>query len=288
MGCGGGGDDAAHVEAMWGKRGQMPGQFVKPRAAVIDKNDRIYLVDMRAMVQSFTLDGKLIAHWQTPTHVNGRPSGLAMDRDGRLIVVDSHYHRLLVYETNGNFIREFGNDGPLKDRFGYIGDVAVDSKGNIYVAESQQEERITKLSPDGAILAEWGGRGPEPGQFQRIRSLAFDNSDRLFVADACNHRIQVFDTDGRLIRVFGAPGEAPGQLRYPYDLAVAPDGTIVVCEYGNHRIQRFTSEGQSLGTWGSAGRQKGQLWNPWALSIDSRGRILVVDSNNHRIQVVRM
>ena len=267
----------------------MPGQFIKPRAIAVDDHDHLYLVDMRAHIQVFTGDGQLLHHWQTPTHELGRPSGLAIDRDGNLLVADSHYHQILIYSSQGKLLRFFGGeekDGPLVGEFGYIGDVAVDSAGNYYIAESHQNERITKVSPDLKILARWGGRGPGPGQFSRVRALDFDRQDRLYVADACNHRIQVFDVEGRLLKIIGAPGRDLGQLDYPFDVAVAPDQTIYVCEYGNHRVQHFDGQGHSLGVWGKPGRHAGQLYNPWAVGVDSDGRVFVVDSNNHRVQRV--
>lgn len=282
-------DEAGRLDVVWGKRGLMPGQFIKPRAIAIDSEDRVFLVDMRAKLQEFTADGEFLREWDTPTHDVGRPSGLALDGAGNLLVADSHYHQILVYDRQGNLLRTLGGEegtGPLVGQFGYIGDIAVDSAGNIYVAESQQNERITKLTPEGQIVKRWGGRGPAPGQFQRIRSMVFDPQDRLYVADACNHRVQVFTSDGDLVQIIGEAGTGSGQLSYPYDLALAPDGTLYVCEYGNHRVQRFSAEGQPLGTWGKAGRQPGELWNPWALGVDSKGRVLVVDSNNHRIQRV--
>jgi sugar lactone lactonase YvrE len=296
-GCLADGDQAGQLEATWGRRGLMRGQLLKPRAIAVDRSDdRIFLVDMRALIQAFTPDGEPLAAWETPAHEIGRPSGLALDRQGNLLVADSHYHQILVYDREGRLLRRYGGEPellgdvegiPLVGEFGYIGDVAVDSTGAIYVAEAQEHDRITRLSPSGEVLARWGGRGPAPGQFQRIRALAFDRDDNLYAADACNHRVQVFKPDGELIRIIGEPGSGLGQLSYPYDVAVAGDDTLYVCEYGSNRVQRFTLEGKSLGVWGTPGRGPGQLWNPWAVGVDSRGRVYVVDSNNHRVHRVR-
>ena len=123
---------------------------------------------------------------------------------------------------------------------------------------------------------------------RKFSCVLVDEKDQIWVADACNHRIQVFDTEGNLVRLWGSQGKAQGRLYYPYDLALVPDGTVYVCEFGNHRVQKFTADGRSLGCWGAQGRGEGQLHNPWALVRDSRGRIYVVDTYNHRVQRVRM
>lgn len=288
-GCGNRRGEIGKLDRIWGKRGLMPGQFTKPRAVAIDGDDNLYIVDMRAMIQVFDVDGNYLRQWETPTHANGRPSGLAFDREGRLLVADSHYHRILFYDKFGSLLRTLAGDegtGPLIGEFGYVGDVAVDSQGMIYIAESQVRERISKVTPSGSIVKQWGTRGIEPGQFQKIRSMCFDRNDRLFVADACNHRVQIFDPDGNFLRTFGEPGTGLGQLDFPYDVSVADDSNIYVCEYGKSRVQKFNADGKSLGVWGHPGRGEGELWNPWALGLDSKGRVHVIDSNSHRIQRV--
>ncbi|MGL4461852.1 MAG: hypothetical protein ACRC1K_06825, partial [Planctomycetia bacterium] len=150
------------LEAVWGERGFLPGQFQRPRAAAVDRDGSILLVDMRAQIQRFSPDGKYLGGWETPTHELGRPSGLAFDGDGRLLVADSHYHRVLYYSPDGKLLKSIGGelgDAPLRGEFGYVGDMAEDAAGNLYVAESQQNERITKIDRDGKIVRRWGGRG---------------------------------------------------------------------------------------------------------------------------------
>ncbi len=146
---------ADQVDLIIGEQGLMPGQFNKPRAIAIDQEGNLAVVDFRAMIQWLAPDGKPIIQWQTPTHQFGRPSGLGIDRSGNLLVADSHYHRVLVYDRQGNILRTYGGDegtDPLVGRFGYIADAECDSKGNIFIAESQNAERITKISPDGKSL----------------------------------------------------------------------------------------------------------------------------------------
>jgi sugar lactone lactonase YvrE len=274
----------ARLDDVWGRRGLLRGDFIKPRALALDHDGNVVTVDFRAMIQVFTPEGKLLSGWQTPEHQFGRPSGLCIDGDGNILVADSHYHQILVYDPTGRLLRKYGGDSgsaPLAGEFGYVGDVAVDSKGFIYIAEAQQRERITKITPEGRIVKQWGERGPAPGQFQRIRSLFFDKNDVLYVVDACNHRLQVFDTEGRFLREFGGK-----DLQYPFDAVVDDAGDVYVCEWGGSRIRRYDSEGRLLATWGEPGRQQGQLANPWAVVLDRRGRLLIADSDNHRIQVI--
>ncbi|HYW78623.1 MAG TPA: NHL repeat-containing protein [Thermoguttaceae bacterium] len=288
-GCGDSQGDIGQLEKIWGRRGISDGRFQKPRAMAIDGRDRIYVVDMTARIQVFDTEGQFLRGWQTPTHENGKPTGLSIDRDGNLLVADTHYSRILIYSPGGELLRTLGGTkGSGPGEFGLVTDAVQDSQGNYYVAEMGEYDRIQKFTPDGQFLLQWGGHGSKPGQFSRPQNLAIDENDRIWVADACNHRIQQFDGQGNLLQQWGTQGDAPGQLYYPYYLILTPEDTLYICEFGNHRIQKFTRDGRSLGFWGTHGRGEGEMHNPWALVRDSHGKIHVLDTNNHRVQRVDM
>ena len=281
-----------HVERVWGKVGISEGLLQKPRAMTIDALDQIYIVDMTARIQVFDTQGHYLRGWKTPESKNGKPTGLSIDRAGRLMVADTHYRRILIYSPEGELLRTVEKkrgDGP--GEFDLVADVVEDSEGNYYVAEYGDNNRVQKFDSEWRFLLQWGGHGSEPGQFSRPQCLALDEQEHLWVADSCNHRIQVFDRSGKFLQTWGSPGSGPGELRYPYGLVLGPgqpDQTVHVVEWGNNRVQKFTRDGRSLGWWGTGGREPGQLFCPWALVRDRRGRIHVLDTNNHRVQTVRM
>jgi DNA-binding beta-propeller fold protein YncE len=287
-GCGLGGSTVPDL--VWGIHGHKPGWIHKPRVAAIDGEDHIYLADLTDRIQVFDRDGKFLRGWNTPEFNVDGPSGLTVDRYGRLLVADTHFYRVLVYDRDGNLLFQIGDgvQAATPGRFGYPTDVVIDKAGNFYVSEYGENDRIQVFSPEGKWLRQWGGHGYELGEFLRPRALAIDEQDRIYVADSTNNRIQVFDTEGKLLNHWGEKGEGPGQLYYPFDVAIGPDKCLYVCEYGNSRVQKFTLDGKPLGTWGEAGRGPGQLYNPWALTVDSRGEVSVIDSNNHRVQRFRL
>jgi DNA-binding beta-propeller fold protein YncE len=283
--------DGSSPELVWGIHGTRDGWLHKPRVAACDAKDNIYIADLTDRIQVFDRDGKFLRAWRTPAlNVDG-PSGLTVDRYGRVLVADTHFYRVLVYNDRGDILMQIGDgiQGTEKGRFGYPTDVVIDKAGNFYVAEYGENDRIQVFSPDGKWLRQWGGHGYEPGEFLRPRALAIDEQDRIYVADSCNHRIQVFDINGKLLKMWGSRGAKPGEMAFPYDIALGPDKkTLYVCEYGNQRVQKFSLDGKSLGFWGRPGREPGELSNPWALSVDGRGAVSVIDSNNHRVQRFRM
>ena len=277
-------------DLVWGVHGTKNGWLHKPRVAAFDAEDHLYVADLTDRIQVFDRDGKFLRAWRTPDFNVDGPSGLTIDRLGRLLVADTHFYRVLVYSSAGELLFQIGDgiQGTTPGRFGYPTDVVTDQAGNFYVAEYGENDRIQVFSPEGKWLRQWGGHGYEPGEFMRPRAMVMDSRERIYVADSCNHRIQVFDTNGKLLNMWGTRGTAPGEMSYPYDLAIGLDNALYVCEYGNSRVQKFTLEGKSIGLWGAPGREAGRLNNPWALAVDREGSISVIDSNNHRVQRFRL
>ncbi len=283
---------SGRFEKAWGGPGHRNGLFEKPRAMALGPDGLLYIVDKTARIQVFDQDGKFLRGWRTPEWQNGKPTGLSFNRAGLLMVADTHYFRILWYKTDGTLLADRTMGGTLghgPGEFGLVTDVVEDSRGNLYVSEYGDYDRIQKFSPEGQFLFQWGGHGSEPGQFIRPQNMAVDEQDHLWVADACNDRVQVFDATGssaKLVRCWGERGDQLGQLRYPYDLILS-DGLVYISEFGNHRIQKFTRDGKSLGAWGQRGHAPGELFNPWALARDDQGRVHILDTYNHRVQRVR-
>ena len=167
--------------------------------------------------------------WQTPVHDNGRPTGMTIDRQGNLLVADTHYFRVLTYSPEGELLAHPGRHaGQRPGEFGFVTDAVDDSQGNLYVSEYGEYDRIQKFSADGEFLLEWGGHGDRTRQVLRPQSMAIDAQTDLG-ADACNHRIQVFDTAGKLIDSLGrAQAASPGELSYPYGLVLDEPGNVYV------------------------------------------------------------
>jgi DNA-binding beta-propeller fold protein YncE len=276
-----------------GSRGTSPGKLYKPRALALDAKTRsLFVVDRSGRIQQFDLEGRHLRQWRLPEYEQGQPVGIAVEKDGSLLVSDSHYHRVLRFSPDGERItHSWGSEGTGPGQFTFGRDVVVDSEGAVYVGDyGGLNDRIQKFSPDGSFLLEWGRPGEAPGEFQRPQGMAVERrgaEESILVADCANHRVQRFTTGGKWLWSFGALGTGPGEMRFPFSVAVDEGGDIYVCEWGNHRIQRFDPEGRSLGTLGRGGHGEGELYNPWDIAVGPDGRLYVADCENHRIQVFR-
>lgn len=274
----------SHAEVI-GTRGGAPGQFNKPRAVCIDRDENVYAVDITGRVQKFAPDGRFLLFWQMPETDLGKAKGMIRDADGNVVIVEPHYSRVNHYSTNGTLLAQWGLHGTNAGQLAFPRGVAVNSRGEMFLTEYGQTERIQRFSWRGTnFVTGWGTAGDKPGEFDRVEGLGIGPDDLVYCADSCNHRIQVFTADGKLVRVFGKPGTGVGELSYPYDVRVDKTGNVFVCEFGNSRIQVFDKNGVSVEIIGGVGGAPGRFNNPWSICLDSRDNLYVADSLNHRLQ----
>ncbi|MBI1291341.1 hypothetical protein GC173_08880 [bacterium] len=292
VGCGSG-EDAADSKSIQvvGTAGRQPGQFSKPRAVAISKANEIVVVDRTGRIIVHDLKtGEFVRQFWLPKWENGTPTGISMDpTDDTIWVADTHYHRVLQYDHEGNLLSQFGEEGEDPGKFVFITDVCPDPDGKmLWITDYGRRNRVMQFTRAGEFVREWGTKLFETDDLQRPQAVSISpDGQRLYVVDTGNCRINVYTRDGELVKSFGEPGLEPGQLNMPQDLALGPDGRLYVIEYSNCRISTFSTEGEFLGLWGSAGNHPGQFFTPWGIAVANDGTIVVADTMNHRIQIMR-
>lgn len=275
------------VVAMFGRVGLGPGDFSYPRAVAAEPSGSVFIVDKSGRIQRFSERGDFELLWAMPQTEHGKPVGLSVHPDGRLFVADTHYHRVMIFDRDGESLLSFGREGFGPGEFQLPTDVAFDRDGFVYVAEYNGNDRITKWSSNGEFVKVIGDISIDGKHLRRPAALDIDDEQTLWVADACNHRIVRLSLDGEVLSTFGRFGSDPGEMRYPYDLCISPENTIMVCEYEGSRLQWFSTDGQSLRIWGRHGREPGELFAPWGATYGPGGKVYIVDSLNSRVQVLK-
>ncbi len=121
------------------------------------------------------------------------PTDVAVDSDGRIWVADAYNHRLIIFQSHGQWLQTIGSksDGaPGAGMFNVANAVTIDSQDRIWVADFYSH-RIQVFDRSGKVLAVLGRPGQKAGEFDRPTDVA-TSGDRIYVVDYGNDRIQQF------------------------------------------------------------------------------------------------
>jgi sugar lactone lactonase YvrE len=144
-----------------------------------------------------------------------RPEGLVVDEKGRLWVVDTGNHRLVVVDTEGAQIAAYGSLGSSRDRFHGPRDVSFGG-GLAYVADTGNERVQVLRASDGVLLDSWSSRtGGRKGYLRKPIAVAYTDrqSGGLWVLnEEAGRRLEFFDLDGKWERSLDVPDAVPDEV----------------------------------------------------------------------------
>lgn len=199
----------------------------------------------------------------------------------------------------------FADGAAPQARFADPFGIAVDKRGNIYVADAGASNRIRRISPDGMVSTLAGGdEGFQDGQgtsarFNTPSALALDAEGNLYVADTGNNAIRKVLPDGQVLTVAGkgTAGLRDGPAREaefngPVGVAVDAEGNVYVADTYNDRIRKVSREGQVTtlaGGGASPGLTDGPALSasfdtPCAVAVSPKGEVYVADTGNNAIR----
>ena len=114
-------------------------------------------------------------------------------------------HPTLSAANSPDFIQQWGTKGADSGQLHEPHGIAVDSAGNVYVAD-KFNHRIQKFDGNGTLLTQWGSFGTGDGQFHNPAGVTVDSDDNVYVVDKFNYRIQKFNSSGTFITKWGSNG----------------------------------------------------------------------------------
>ncbi|MCI0476152.1 MAG: hypothetical protein L0Y55_07890, partial [Anaerolineales bacterium] len=191
--------------------------------------------------------------------------------------------------------RAIGSAGRGNAQFEFPKNIALDARGNLFIADSDNH-RIQKFSANGEFLLAWGARSPDnvappPNTFNQPWGIAVDQAGNVYVADTWNHRVQKFDANGKFVTTWGVNGDTRGvaqvnpQMFYgPRSIAIDAQGNVLVTDTGNKRVLKFSPNGEPVAQYGGVGSDGGKFLEQVGIAIDKQGNIFVADTWNLRIQ----
>ena|GEM_PF-1364954 len=214
----------------WGQLGRKEGEFWYP-VSILFRQGKVYVSDMlNSRIQIFDPEGKYLGQIPDPQKhkdLEIGPLALGMDREGNMYVTTlGHY--VLIFDREDQPVARIGRAGAGPGELNYPHGVAVDSRGRIWVADSNQE-RVHLYDRTGRVLASYGG-------FVLPRGMAADSRGRIYVTDTFQHKVLALDEEGRKLFEFGERGVEEGRFNFPNALWVDEQDRIYVADRANDRI----------------------------------------------------
>jgi hypothetical protein len=212
------------------------------------------------------------------------PSAVALDSMGDLFVADTDHCRIVMvtshagslYGRHVDKLRPYvvaGSRCGNKEGLSYPTGVAVNSQGDIFIAEATAA-RVVMARPNGShVLVPIAGNGrPGYNGDQRLASqselneptgLGLDSSGDLFIADTANCRVrevpavsgtsfgqtmtplEIYTVAGTGVCGSAGRGGPPtlAQLSNPLAVAVGPSGVLAIADNGDQSVLEATPQG---------------------------------------------
>jgi DNA-binding beta-propeller fold protein YncE len=213
--------------------------FVNPIGVAAGADGRVYVSDSQSRVVHVFGDHGKTYLTALGKAVLKRPTGLALDSTGHLLVVDTLASQVLVFDTAGYRQKAvIGQDGRGEGAFHYPTSISLAHDGKVLVSDSLNF-RVSVLSPELAFQKAFGEAGDAPGYFARPKGIAADSEGHVYVVDALFDNVQIFDQEGRLLLAFGSPGRGPGEFWLPNEIFIDDQDRIYVSDAYNKRVQIF-------------------------------------------------
>jgi DNA-binding beta-propeller fold protein YncE len=297
-----------------------------PEGVATDASGNVYVAEPNTLAGTATTNDRLVKFSADGTFIDviagpgtgagqvADPSAVAIAPNGNIYVTEKWgssalSNRVSYFDQYGNYIGSWGTYGTGNGQFEHPEGIAVDSVGNVYVAD-YLNDRIQKFTSSGGWIRSWTVSTPQGvavdssdvvyvaggGQIRRFDGsgnaltnwvsngavgITFDASDDAWVMAAT--AITEYDNSGSFIATYGSSGVGDGQLKGAEGIAIGAGGKVYVADTDNGRIQRFSAAGVYQTQWG-AFPGTGVPDFPTGLAVDPSNNVYMTKKSTDQIQ----
>ncbi|CAN5168627.1 hypothetical protein BH11PSE11_BH11PSE11_18340 [soil metagenome] len=316
-----------------GVQGKLDGtgaaaRFLDPYGVAVDSSGTVYVADTsNNSIRKITSAGVVTTlagngaqggtNGTGPSATFREPRGLGVDPAGNVYVADYGNHVVRKITPAGvttTFAGTMGVPGSADGAgtaalFRGLDSVAVDSAGNVYVADTDNRtiRKITSSGIVSTLAGSAGAGGSSDGtgtaaRFGEPRGISVDANGTIHVADYGGHTVRRITSAG-VVSTLAGSGGAPGTVdgtgaaaRFYAPSAVSSDsaGNVYVADTSNNTIRKITTAGVVTTFAGLAGRSSSvngsgataRFEDPYAVAVDSAGNTYVADATDHSIRKI--
>ena len=161
----------------------------------------------------------------------GQPAVLAFYPNGDFLLGDGYWNcRVIRYNTQGEYLYEFGSCGDGPGEFDTVHGLGIDRDGRIYVAD-RSNDRVQVFEEDGTHVATWPDIASPGG-------IWVDESNSIWVVGRTTNRMLKYDTEGQLLYYWGSYGGTSGGydggsggFHRPHQIGVDREGNFYVANW---------------------------------------------------------
>ena len=253
------------------------------------------------------------------------PFGVTLDGAGDLYIADTYNSRIrrvdhatqIITTVAGDGVAGFSGDGGAATA-GHLNNpssVALDSQGNIYIADTNNDA-VRVVSASTGIITTVAGTPGQAGysgdtgpatlaKLQGPNGLALDTNGNLYIADTANNVVrEVNSLTGTIVTFAGTgrgaytgDGRAATQatLNGPWGLAFSATDDLYIGDQTNNVIRKVsplgiisTAVGNGLAGFSGDGNSAtiARLNKPSNMAFDAAGDLYIADSGNNRIRKI--
>jgi len=297
--------------------------FASPASVAVDRQGNVYVADYKNnRIRKINPDGLVstLAGSGDSAFADGvgtaasfaRPCGVAVDTNGYVYVADFANHRIrkisptgVVTTFAGSGRRNYNNGTGTAASFNCPSGVAVDASGNVFVADSRNNQ-IRKITASG-IVSTYAGSGVSGNSngvgtdvlFAIPTDVAVDNSGNVYVADLYNNCIRKINPSRVVTTLagtsFGFSNGINTQASFSYPVSISADryGNVYVADLLNNAIRKVnpgglvsTIAGTRRAAFADGADSIASFNYPYGIDVDNEGNIYVADFANQRIRKV--